>query len=43
MAMHARGQIAPLVSEVVAMTDVPERLMAITNRGTTGKVVVRVA
>ena len=43
MAMHERGQIAPLVSEVVAMTDVPDRLMAITNRGTTGKVVVRVS
>ena len=42
MELHERGAIAPLVSEVVDFGAVPDRLIAITNRATTGKVVVRV-
>jgi NADPH:quinone reductase-like Zn-dependent oxidoreductase len=42
MDLHHRGLIAPLVSERVAFGDVPERLVALTNRGTTGKLVVDV-
>ena len=42
MDLHARGLIAPYVSERVAFADVPERLVALTNRGTTGKLVVDV-
>jgi len=42
MALHEAGKIAPLVSESVAFTDVPNRLVALTNRGTTGKLVVQV-
>jgi len=42
MDLHARGLIAPYVSERVAFGDVPERLVALTSRGTTGKLVVDV-
>ncbi len=41
--LHTAGKIAPLVSEVAPMDAMADRLVAITNRGTTGKVVVRVA
>ena len=42
MDLHGRGLIAPYVSERVAFTDVPERLVALTSRATTGKLVVEV-
>lgn len=42
MDLHQRGAIVPYVSEVVDFHQVPQRLVAITNRATTGKVVVRV-
>lgn len=38
--LHGAGRIAPLVSRAVALADVPAGLVALANRGTTGKVVV---
>lgn len=40
MRLHASGQIAPLVSEVVGMADAADRVGRLAHRGTWGKVVV---
>ncbi|MGH9026642.1 MAG: NADPH:quinone oxidoreductase family protein [Acidimicrobiia bacterium] len=40
MRLHAAGQIAPLVSEVVGMADAADRVGRLAHRGTWGKVVV---
>jgi NADPH2:quinone reductase len=40
MRLHASGEIAPLVSEVVGMADAADRVGRLAHRGTWGKVVV---
>ena len=40
MALHAAGKIAPLVSEVLPMSDAGEGTQRLADRGTIGKLVV---
>ena len=40
MALHARGRIEPLVSEVIGLAEAPAALARLGNRGTVGKIVV---
>ena len=39
MKLHESGRIAPLVSRVLSMTDVPAALASLATRGTWGKLV----
>jgi hypothetical protein len=40
MALHSAGTIAPLVSEVLAMTEAGSAMQRLADRGTVGKLVV---
>jgi NADPH:quinone reductase and related Zn-dependent oxidoreductases len=41
MRLHAAGQIAPLISREIPMTEVPSALASLATRGTWGKIVAR--